>query len=82
MSLKNTIEQFRWKQVEKGCPYANFLELLAQENKEDAKSLEEAVNKGIPATTICKALRAEGYRLAEISINEHRRGVCRCHNKK
>lgn len=82
MALKNKIEQFRWKQIDNGCPYANFLEALVSENKEDAKALEDAVNKNIPATTICKALRAEGYRLAEISINEHRRGVCRCQNKK
>lgn len=82
MSLKNTIEQFRWKQVDSGCPYANFLAALQNDDKEDAKALEDAVNKGLPATTICKALRAEGYRLAEISINEHRRGVCRCQTKK
>jgi len=80
MALKDTIEQFRWRQNEKGCPYANFLETL--ENKEDKKALQDAVIKGIPATTICKALRKEGYRLAEISINEHRRGVCRCQNNK
>ena len=79
MALKDTIERYRWKQIERGCPYANFLISL---NKEDTKALEDAVAGGIPATTICKALRAEGYRLAEISINEHRRGVCRCKNKK
>lgn len=79
MGLKDKIEQYRWKQIEVGCPYANFLMTVV--DKEDRKALEEAVNKGIPATTICKALRAEGYRLAEISINEHRRGVCRCQNK-
>ena len=80
MGLKDKIEQFRWKQYENGCPYANFL--MTVNDKEDRKALEDAVNKGIPATTICKALRAEGYRLAEISINEHRRGVCRCQNNK
>lgn len=76
MALKDTIERYKWRQIERGCPYANFLDLL--DNKEDKKALEDAVANGIPATTICKALRAEGYRLAEISINEHRRGVCRC----
>ena len=80
MGLKDKIEQFRWKQHENGCPYANFL--MTVSDKEDKKALEDAVNKGIPATTICKALRAEGYRLAAISINEHRRGVCRCQNNK
>lgn len=76
MALKDTIERYKWKQMERGCPYANFLNLL--DSKEDKKALEDAVASGIPATTICKALRAEGYRLAEISINEHRREVCRC----
>jgi hypothetical protein len=80
MALKKSIEQFRWKQMDNGCPYANFLKKVT--NKEDLEALIEAVEKGIPATTICKALRAEGYRLAEININEHRRGVCRCQNKK
>ena len=80
MALKDTIERYRWKQIERGCPYANFL--IELENKEDRKALEDAVVSGIPATTICKALRAEGYRLAEISINEHRREVCRCKTKK
>ena len=80
MSLEDKFEHYRYKKLGHGCPYINFLESMT--NNEDRKALEKAVNNGLPATTICKALRSEGYKLGEISINEHRRGVCRCETKK
>lgn len=80
MPLEDKFEHYRYKKLDVGCPYANFLASMT-DNK-DRQALENAVNHGLPATTICKALRAEGYKLGEISINEHRRGVCRCQSKK
>ena len=32
----------------------------------------------ILAGVISPALRKEGFRIAEVSISQHRRGVCRC----
>jgi hypothetical protein len=80
MPLEDKFEYYRYKKLDMGCPYINFLATMS--DPKDRQALEKAVNNGLPATTICKALRAEGYKLGEISINEHRRGVCRCQNKK
>lgn len=80
MSLEDKFEEYRYKRGEGGCPYILFL--ASMENAKDKEALIKAVNNGMPATTICKALRSEGYKLGEISINEHRREVCRCPKNK
>ena len=74
MSLENSIEEFRYK-GNNACPFARLIEQL---NDADKKALDAAINKRLPDVTLATALRKEGYRIAEISISQHRKGLCRC----
>lgn len=57
------------------CPVAKLAEKL---NEVDRKTLFEALDKGVPATTLATALREEGHKIGEPSLNQHRSGKCRC----
>jgi len=75
MSLEKSIEEFRYKGT---CPFAKLISTL---NAADKKALLSALEKRIPDVTLASALRKEGYKIAEISISQHRKGLCRCENK-
>lgn len=74
MSLENSIEEARFK-GNTLCPFARLIDEL---NDADKKALDAAINKRLPDVTLATALRKEGYRIAEISISQHRKGICRC----
>lgn len=74
MSLENSIEEARYK-GNSLCPFARLIDGL---NEADKKALDAAINKRLPDVTLATALRKEGYRIAEISISQHRKGLCRC----
>jgi hypothetical protein len=74
MSLENSIEEARYKGTSI-CPFARMLNKL---NDADKKALEAAIKKNLPDVTLATALRKEGYRIAEVSISHHRKGLCRC----
>jgi hypothetical protein len=78
MTLEDSIEQVRYKKQDQPCPLGLIIEKLS---KADQDALHKAIEKRIPDVTLANALRKEGYRIAEISISTHRRGVCRCANK-
>lgn len=75
MSLEKSIEEFRYKRENLPCPLMRVYEQLSDSDK---KVFDNAIKKGIPDLTLANALRKEGYRIAELSISQHRRGVCRC----
>jgi hypothetical protein len=77
MTLEDAIEKVRYKKQDSPCPFGVIIEKLS---KEDKDALHKAIEKRIPDVTLANALRKEGYRIAEISISTHRRGVCRCAN--
>ena len=78
MSLEDSIEEFRYKGTDIGlCPFAKLINKL---NDADRKALFNAMEKGLPDITLASALRNEGYKIAEISIAQHRKGICRCKN--
>ena len=74
MSLENSIEEARYK-GNTLCPFARLIDGL---NNADKKALDAAINKRLPDVTLATALRKEGYKIAEISIAQHRKGLCRC----
>lgn len=74
MSLENSIEEARYK-GDSVCPFARLIDQL---NDADKKALDNAINRRLPDVTLATALRKEGYKIAEISISQHRRGLCRC----
>jgi hypothetical protein len=74
MSLENSIEEARYK-GNTICPFARIINKL---NDADKKALEAAIKKNLPDVTLATALRKEGYKIAEISIAQHRKGLCRC----
>jgi hypothetical protein len=76
MSLEQSIEEFRHKGTNDGiCPFAKLIEKLSDADK---KALANAIEKRLPDVTLANALRKEGYKIAEISIAQHRKGLCRC----
>lgn len=75
MSLEESIEEFRYKGIDAICPFGKLINAL---NEADKKALYAALDKRIPDVTLANALRKEGYRIAEISIAQHRKKVCRC----
>jgi hypothetical protein len=76
MSLEDSIEEFRFKGTDTGiCP---FVKLINKLNDADRKALFNAMEKGLPDITLASALRKEGYKIAEISIANHKKGLCRC----
>lgn len=77
MSLEKSIEQF--KHSYGVCPFAKLVNNL---NDEDRKALLKAIENKVPDITLASALRKEGWRIAEVSIAQHRKGICRCPNKK
>jgi hypothetical protein len=76
MSLEKSIEEFTYSNGV--CPFAKLFFKL---NSEDQKALVKAVANNVPDITLASALRKEGYRIAEISISQHRKGICRCPNR-
>ena len=78
MTLQSSIEHFAYKRPQDDiCPVGKLMERL---DDADKKALLDAFKKGIPAVTITNALRKEGYKIAETSIGNHKKGICRCPN--
>jgi hypothetical protein len=74
MDLEEAIEHFSFKD-EGMCNLAVIMQDLTDKDK---KVLNDALAKGIPSTTIASALRSEGHKIGEPTINLHRRDKCRC----
>jgi hypothetical protein len=77
MALKDSIEKH--KKQENRCTLSAILDSLGDE---DRSVLLDAINKGIPTSTLTAALRAEGYQIAEATFQKHRNGQCKCPLKK
>lgn len=74
MDLEEAIEHFRHK-TEGLCVFAVLIKTLTDKDK---NVLLDALAKGIPTTTLGSALRSEGYKIGEPSINLHRQDKCKC----
>jgi hypothetical protein len=74
MALKESLQKFA-VETSLYCPFQRVINKLSPEDK---ATLSQALVEGYPNITIAKALRTEGHRIAEISIMEHRKGLCRC----
>ena len=52
--------------------------LIESLSEDDRKVLQEAFDKGMPTHPIVYALREEGYKSSDNSMNAHRQGKCKC----
>ncbi len=77
MGLSESINKFA-NGLNNACP---FQQLLNRLSKEDQAVIDNAFERGVSGYAICKALRSEGYRIAEVSIYDHRKKICRCFKK-
>lgn len=78
MALDKEIARHAFTGFDK-CTVVKIMEIL---NKEDFATLNSALSGNVPTTTIVHALRAEGHKIGEPTVNLHRQGKCRCTLKK
>ena len=74
MSLAESIEKYRFESTYQ-CPWVKMYNKLTNEDQE---AINKALANNYATTTIITALRQEGYRIGEPSLNHHRQGKCRC----
>lgn len=77
MGLAESIDKFAYG-LNNACP---FQQLLNKMSKEDQAVIDNAFERGVSMFAVTKALRSEGYRIAEASVSDHRKQVCRCFKK-
>lgn len=77
MGLKEALEQKVYK-ADNRCSAATFLESLPKGDKE---LVMKALEDGVATIGLVGALRSEGYKIAEWSLNNHRKGRCKCPTK-
>lgn len=77
MGLSESINKFS-SGLDSICP---FQQLLNKLTKEDQAVIDNAFTRGVSGYAVCKALRSEGYRIAEVSVYDHRKQICRCYKK-
>ncbi len=58
--------------------FCSTAKLIVELNEADRTALLNAIEKGISTTTLVSALRAEGYKLGDDSLNKHRKQRCKC----
>jgi hypothetical protein len=75
MALADSIEKYLIKSKSK-CTLGIILQSL---NEEDKNFLLECMyKKNYPTWTLTKALRLEGFKIAEATFQNHRNGKCQC----
>lgn len=75
MALADSIETYRVKHTGYICSTAK---LISELTEADRNVLLNAIEKGVSTTTLVSALRAEGYKIGDDSLNKHRAGRCKC----
>jgi len=60
------------------CPVQVIMDALDEKNR---LALQKAMAGNLPAYVISKTVRAEGMKLAEMTIRAHRKGECKCATK-
>ena len=60
------------------CNFANFYQHLP---KEDQKTLDELIQRGVSSLVIRKLLIEEGYKTSLERFNDHRYNRCTCEKK-
>ena len=52
--------------------------LLSKLSESDSAAFLTAVEKGVPTHSIVLALRQEGYKMSDNTLNTHRQEKCKC----
>jgi adenine-specific DNA glycosylase len=60
------------------CPVQVIMDSLDEKNRQ---ALKKAIDSNLAAYVISKTVRAEGMKLAEMTIRAHRKGECKCATK-
>jgi hypothetical protein len=73
------MDDIREQQERTAPPKCGVARTLLALDAADAADLMAALDDPtIPATVISRALNSNGYRVADQSVNRHRRGICGC----
>jgi hypothetical protein len=75
MSLRESLDKYL-NQSPDLCPTARLRNKLSPEDQE---VLDSAFEKNVAIYSIARALRAEGHRIAEATVSDHHKKVCRCY---
>ena len=51
---------------------------MAKKGKGDQIALQNALDKGIPASVIINALKSDGHKTSNDSFYKHQKGICKC----
>lgn len=76
MALIDSIETYSVKTL--GEHFCSTAKLITELNEADKAAFLDAIKNGISTTTLVSALRAEGYKLGDESLNKHRKERCKC----
>lgn len=77
MALDKALER-QTSKLESGCTVALLLEKLTIT---DQVTLTKALDSKIPTSAIVRAIREEGWKMSDNSMNAHRQGKCKCVTK-
>jgi hypothetical protein len=75
MALKDAIDKQMLKKNDTRCSVQILIDSLSEA---DRKVLLEAFDSGMPSHPLVYALRSEGYKSSDNSMNAHRAGKCKC----
>jgi hypothetical protein len=83
MALADAVKRLEVKQPMKlkqagVCYFASFYSRLP---KEDQKTLDELIERGVSSVIIIRLLAEEGYKTGVERFNDHRHNRCKCENK-
>lgn len=74
MGLGETLDKYSKKSRPK-CSVAALFQVLSAEDK---KILQKALDNDYPTHPLVYALREEGHKMSDNSMNAHRSGKCKC----
>ena len=83
MALSDAVKRLEEREplkikVEGLCHFAN---LLGTFSKEDQKTLDDLIKRGISSRIIISLLAEEGYKVGVERFNDHRLNRCKCEKK-
>jgi hypothetical protein len=76
MALSDSIKKHAAKKAD-ACTVALLIETMPEA---DRKVFTEHLKNGFPTNPLVMALREEGYKMSDNTLNAHRQGKCKCGN--
>jgi hypothetical protein len=74
MALADLLNEY----VANKSEWCAFQTLVNSLPKSDQIALQNALDKGIPASVIINALKSDGHKTSNDSFYKHQKGICKC----